>query len=96
MTNLLELLVSLLAVIGVYAVLSRVVVWFTPKEKLSIAILGEEESIESICRLAENVRLYTETDAEVESLPVVILETADAQKEDVLLAEGFLVYVRRT
>ena len=89
-----ELLVCLLAVIGVYALFLRLSVLLSGESTFAVAILGTDKSIEEILVEAELLRLRGEIDVSAKKT-VVLLEREDPEKENALREEGILVYIRR-
>lgn len=90
-----EILLCMLATVGMYAICCRVIVWLFPRGGFTIAVRGEKLTVEETVFLAKSAPLYAETNAHFRPDPVVLLETDDPQKTDTLRKEGILVYIRK-
>lgn len=90
----LEILICLLAVLGLYALFVRLTVLLSEKEGYATAILAEDKTLDEILVEAELIRLRSEISASGKKT-VVLLEREDEQKENALRQEGFLVYIRK-
>ncbi len=94
MVALFEILVAMLAVVGVYAIFSRFAAMLTPADSYTLALDASEREVEDILIEAELLRLKNELYTK-NSRTVVLLDTEDGEKENALRSEGFLVYVRK-
>ena len=84
----LELLICLLAVLGLYGLFVRLVIWLGREERVG-AVCAEDKSLEEICIEVELLRLrgFKKT--------VILIEKENSKIEKALLSEGFLVYLRK-
>ena len=94
MVALFEILVAMLAVIGVYAVFSRLAAMLTPDDSYTLALYASGKDVEDILIEAELLRLKNELRQKNDRV-VVLLDEEDGEKQDALRLEGFLVYVRK-
>ena len=87
--EILEILISLFALLGLYALFARLVFWLGGREGYRVAILGEDKTLEEIYTESELLKLrgFEKT--------VVLLEKKNEEKENALRKEGFLVYLRK-
>lgn len=88
----LEILVCLLATVGVYALFVRLAVHLKGTDGLAVAVIGTGKGIEEILLEIELLRLRGEIDP-ICKKAVVLLEKEDAEKENALRSEGILVYI---
>ena len=94
MVTVLEILVCFFAVVGIYALFVRLSVALCGKDTVKAAIAGTDKSIEEILLEAELLRLRGEIEKGFKKT-VILLEREDAEKENALHKEGFLVYIRK-
>ncbi|MBQ9736646.1 MAG: hypothetical protein IJV96_07680 [Clostridia bacterium] len=93
MNDLIALLLCLLAVFGLYAILSRVAVWLLPREECLLALDGENATAEELIARARCLTLYAERSRVFDGRIAVFLKTEDEHKRQTLRKEGILVYI---
>ena len=91
MRETLAILVSFLAVLGLYALFSRLVVWLLPRASLSVIVCGEGKTVEEILRDVHLSRLLIEREGRFSERVLVLLDGTDQEKINALRKEGILI-----
>lgn len=92
MHEVLAILICMLAVLGLYALFSRIAVLLLPRGVLLVSVDGRERTEEEILLLAEYARLLTERERGVAPCVSVLLNENEQEKAMTLRKEGILVY----
>ena len=85
-------LLCVLAVMGLYAVFSRMALWLLPRGVLLVSVDGRERTHEEILLLTEYAKLFTERERGVAPRVSVLLDENEQEKAMTLRKEGILVY----
>ena len=88
----LAILICMLAVLGLYALFSRIAVLLLPRGVLLLSVDGRERTKEEILLLVEHARLLTERERGVSPRVSVLLDENEKEKAMTLRKEGILVY----
>lgn len=91
MRETLAILVSFLAVLGLYALFSRLAVWLLPRASLSVTVCGEGKTVEEILRDVHLSRLLIEREGRFSERVLVLLDGTDQEKINALRKEGILI-----
>ena len=90
------ILLCALAVLGLYAVLSRLSVMLLPRGELLLSLDGRDRTVEEILLLAEHARLLLEREGRLSPHVSVLLNENELEKAMTLRKEGILVYVLKS
>ena len=92
----LAILVCALAVIGAYALFSRLSILLLPRGSILLSVDGRGHTAEEILLLAEYARLLAERERGVSPHVSVLLNEDEFEKEMTLRKEGILVYTLKS
>lgn len=84
--------ICLLAVLGLYAVFSRIAVMLLPRGSFLITVDGRSRTEEEILLLAEYARLLAEREKSLSPCVSVMLDENETEKAIALRKEGILIY----
>ena len=87
------ILMCVLAVLGLYAILSRVAVMLLPRGELLLSVDGRGKTIEDLLLLTEYAKLIVERERGVSPRVSVLLDESEQEKTMPLRKEGILVYI---
>ena len=92
----LAILVCALAVIGAYALFSRLSILLLPRGSILLSVDGREHTAEEILLLTEYARLLAERERGVSPRVSVLLNEDEIEKTMTLRKEGILVYTLKS
>ena len=92
----LAILICALAVIGLYALFSRLAVFLLPHGSILLSIDGREHTAEEILLLTEYARFLAERERRLSPEISVLLNEDEFEKTMTLRKEGILVYTLKS
>ena len=95
MHDAIAVIICLLAVLGLYALFSRIAVMLLPHGNFFITVDGRAHTEEEILLLAEYARLFAERDRKFFPCVSVLLDENETEKAMTLRKEGILVYIEK-
>lgn len=93
MHEILAILICVLAVLGLYAILSRLAVALLPRGTLLLTVDGAGKGLDEILLSVSHARLFLEREGRLSERIAVLLDGHDTHMAEALRKEGILICI---